>query len=88
MVDSQTLRAEQYLAPETLAQLSPFELRAKMIVEGVMSGSHRSPYQGMAVEFAQHRQYVAGDDLKHLDWKVSGRTDKLSGKQEKQEPNL
>lgn len=88
MVDSQTLRAEQYLAPETLAQLSPFELRAKMIVEGVMSGSHRSPYQGMAVEFAQHRQYVAGDDLKHLDWKVFGRTDKLYVKQYQQETNL
>ena len=88
MVDSQTLRAEQYLAPETLAQLSPFELRAKMIVEGVMSGSHRSPYQGMAVEFAQHRQYVAGDDLKHLDWKVYGRTDKLYVKQYQQETNL
>ena len=59
MVDSQTLRAEQYLAPETLAQLSPLELRAKMIVEGVMSGTHRSRYQGMAVESAQQRQDVA-----------------------------
>jgi uncharacterized protein (DUF58 family) len=81
-------RAENYLAPETLAQLSPFELRAKMIVEGVMSGMHRSPYQGMAVEFAQHRQYVAGDDLKHLDWKVYGRSDKLYIKQYQQETNL
>ncbi|MHC5001731.1 MAG: DUF58 domain-containing protein, partial [Planctomycetota bacterium] len=80
--------AEQYLAPETLAQLAPFELRAKMIVEGVMSGMHRSPYQGMAVEFAQHRQYVAGDDLKHLDWKVYGRSDKLYVKQYQQETNL
>jgi uncharacterized protein (DUF58 family) len=81
-------RAENYLAPETLAQLAPFELRAKMIVEGVMSGMHRSPYQGMAVEFAQHRQYVAGDDLKHLDWKVYGRSDKLYIKQYQQETNL
>ncbi len=77
-----------YLAPETLVQLAPFELRAKMIVEGVMSGMHRSPYQGMAVEFAQHRQYVAGDDLKHLDWKVFGRSDKLYIKQYQQETNL
>src|SRR5262245_54918879 len=76
MSDPAKVRAENYLAPETLAQLGPFELRAKMIVEGVMSGMHRSPYQGMAVEFAQHRQYVAGDDLKHLDWKVYGRSDK------------
>lgn len=81
-------RAENYLAPETLVQLAPFELRAKMIVEGVMSGMHRSPYQGMAVEFAQHRQYVAGDDLKHLDWKVFGRSDKLYVKQYQQETNL
>jgi hypothetical protein len=59
-----------------------------MIVEGVMSGMHRSPYQGMAVEFAQHRQYTAGDDLKHLDWKVYGRSDKLYIKQYQQETNL
>ncbi len=83
-----SVRAENYLAPETLAQLAPFELRAKMIVEGVMSGMHRSPYQGMAVEFAQHRQYVAGDDLRHLDWKVYGRSDKLYIKQYQQETNL
>jgi uncharacterized protein (DUF58 family) len=81
-------RAENYLAPETLGQLAPFELRAKMIVEGVTSGLHRSPYQGMAVEFAEHRQYSAGDDLKHLDWKVYGRSDKLYLKQYQQETNL
>lgn len=81
-------RAEAYLAPETLGQLASFELRAKMIVEGVMSGMHRSPYQGMAVEFAQHRQYAPGDDLKHLDWKVWGRSDKLVIKQYQQETNL
>jgi uncharacterized protein (DUF58 family) len=88
MSDPQVVKAETYLAPETLAQLAPFELRAKMIVEGVMSGMHRSPYQGMAVEFAEHRQYVAGDDPKHLDWKVFGRTDKLYIKQYQQETNL
>ena len=88
MSSSPSVRAEEYLAPETLVQLAPFELRAKMIVEGVMSGMHRSPYQGMAVEFAQHRQYVAGDDLKHLDWKVFGRSDKLYIKQYQQETNL
>lgn len=88
MAETGVIRAEQYLAPETLVQLSPFELRAKMIVEGVMSGMHRSPYQGMAVEFAQHRQYVPGDDLKHFDWKVYGRTDKLYVKQYQQETNL
>jgi uncharacterized protein (DUF58 family) len=88
MAETAKTRAENYLAPETLVQLAPFELRAKMIVEGVMSGMHRSPYQGMAVEFAQHRQYVSGDDLKHLDWKVYGRSDKLYLKQYQQETTL
>lgn len=77
-----------YLHPQTLARLSSMELRAKMIVEGVMSGQHRSPYAGVSVEFAQHRQYVAGDDIRHLDWKVYARTDKLMVKQYQQETTL
>ncbi|MCB9845828.1 MAG: DUF58 domain-containing protein [Phycisphaeraceae bacterium] len=77
-----------YLHPQTLARLGSMELRAKIIVEGVTSGTHRSPYQGFSVEFAQHRPYVAGDDLRHLDWKVYGRTDKLYLKQYQQETNL
>jgi uncharacterized protein (DUF58 family) len=88
MPEQQGIRAEEYLAPETLVQLAPFELRAKMIVEGVMSGTHRSPYHGMAVEFAEHRQYAVGDDTKHLDWRVLARTDKLYIKQYQQETNL
>lgn len=88
MSSDPVMRAEQYLAPETLGQLSPFELRAKMIVEGVMSGMHRSPHQGLAVEFAEHRQYVKGDPVRHLDWKVFGRSDKLYLKRYVQETNL
>lgn len=80
--------ASTYLHPQTLARLASFELRAKMIVEGVMSGLHRSPYHGFSIEFAQHRPYVAGDDLRHLDWKVFGRSDKLHLKQYEQETNL
>jgi uncharacterized protein (DUF58 family) len=80
--------ASLYLHPQTLARLATFELRAKMIIEGVMSGQHRSPYQGFSVEFAQHRPYVAGDDIRHLDWKVWGRSDKLHLKQYQQETNL
>lgn len=80
--------AQLYLHPQTLARLETMELRAKMIVEGVMSGVHRSPYKGFSIEFAQHRPYVAGDDLKHLDWKVYGRSDKLYLKQYEQETNL
>lgn len=80
--------ASLYLHPQTLARLSSFELRAKMIVEGVMSGMHRSPYQGFSVEFAQHRPYVPGDDIRHLDWKVYARSDKLHLKQYQQETSL
>jgi len=82
------LRAEQYLAPETIGQLATFELRARMIAEGVTSGMHRSPFQGPAVEFAEHRSYVPGDDLRHLDWKVFARTDKLHLKRFQQETTL
>lgn len=80
--------ATLYLHPQTLARLGTFELRAKMIVEGVMSGMHRSPYKGFSVEFAQHRPYVKGDDIRHLDWKVYGRSDKLHLKQYEQETSL
>lgn len=80
--------ASLFLHPQTLARLGTFELRAKMIVEGFSAGQHRSPYKGLSVEFAQHRPYVAGDDLRHLDWKVFGRTDKLHLKQHQQETNL
>lgn len=80
--------ASLYLHPQTLARLGTFELRAKHIVEGVMSGQHRSPYTGYSVEFAQHRPYSPGDDLRHLDWKVFARTDRLQIKQYQQETNL
>lgn len=80
--------ATTYLHPATLARLKSFELRAKHIVEGVMTGAHRSPYHGFSVEFAEHRQYAPGDDLRHLDWKVYARSDKLHLKQYQQETNL
>ncbi|MSR44313.1 MAG: DUF58 domain-containing protein [Phycisphaerales bacterium] len=87
-VPTTPLRAEQYLAPETLAQLASFELRAKMVAEGAMNGLHTSPRQGAAVEFASHRQYTTGDSVRHLDWKVFARNDKLYIKQYQQETNL
>lgn len=80
--------AIDYLHPDTLAQIEGIELRARMVVEGVMTGMHRSPYHGISVEFAEHRPYTPGDDLRHLDWKVFGRTDKLYLKQYQQETNL
>lgn len=78
----------QYLHPSTLARVRSLELRARLIVEGLMSGMHRSPFQGSSVEFAQHRQYVPGDDLRHLDWRVFGRSDRLYIKQFQEETNL
>ena len=77
-----------YLDPQTLAAIKSIELRARMIVEGLMSGQHRSPQQGISVEFAQHRPYTAGDDTRFLDWKIFGKTDKLYLKQYQQETNL
>jgi len=78
----------KYLDPKTLAKIASLDLRARLVVEGFVSGKHRSPYHGFSVEFAEHRQYVQGDDLRHLDWKVFGRTDKLYIKQYEEETNL
>src|SRR3954464_2709727 len=78
----------KYLDPKTLARISSLDLRARLIVEGLMTGMHRSPYQGISVEFAQHRPYVQGDDIRHIDWKVFGRSDKVYLKQYQEETNL
>ena len=79
---------QRYLDPVALAKLRNLELQARLIVEGYLSGMHKSPYHGFSVEFAQHREYVAGDDLKHLDWKVFSRTGRFYLKQYEQETNL
>ena len=78
----------RYLDPRTLARIASLDLRARLIVEGLMAGMHRSPYQGISVEFAQHRQYVPGDDIRHVDWKVFAKTDKVYLKQYLEETNL
>lgn len=78
----------KYLDPRTLARIASLDLRARLIVEGLMTGMHRSPYQGISVEFAQHRPYVPGDDIRHVDWKVFGKTDKIYLKQYQEETNL
>jgi len=83
-----TAEYRKYLEPKTLARISALDLRARLIVEGLMTGMHRSPYQGISVEFAQHRPYVAGDDIRHVDWKVFGRSDKVYLKQYLEETNL
>lgn len=78
----------RYLDPRTLAKISSLELRARLIIEGLMTGAHRSPYQGVSVEFAQHRPYTPGDDIRHVDWKVLARADKIYLKQYQEETNL
>ncbi|MHC4914032.1 MAG: DUF58 domain-containing protein [Planctomycetota bacterium] len=78
----------KYLDNKTVGKASRLEIRARLIVEGYISGMHRSPYHGFSVEFAQHREYVPGDDLKHLDWKVFGRNDRYYIKQYEEETNL
>src|SRR5436190_19161881 len=83
-----TTEYRKYLDPRTLARISGLDLRARLIVEGLMTGMHRSPYQGISVEFAQNRPYVQGDDIRHIDWKVFGRSDKIYLKQYQEETNL
>ncbi len=74
--------------PAVLSRIDRLELEAKQVVEGYLSGRHRSPRHGFAVEFAQHREYSPGDDIKHIDWKVYGRTERFHLKQYEQETNL
>jgi len=76
------------LHPEAIKRISRMELRARHIVEGFLSGMHRSPYFGQSVEFLQHREYTIGDDLRHVDWKVWARQDRLVIKQYEEETNL
>ena len=78
----------KYLDPRTLARIASLDLRARLIVEGLMTGMHRSPYQGASVEFAQHRPYTFGDDIRRVDWKVLGKTDRVYLKQYIEETNL
>jgi len=78
----------EHLDAGSLAALRSLELRARQAVEGVMAGMHRSPLQGVSVDFAQHRPYVGGDDTRFLDWKIYGKTDKLYIKQYQKETNL
>jgi uncharacterized protein (DUF58 family) len=76
------------LDPEAIQRAEQLGIQARQIVEGYMAGGHRSPFRGFAVEFAQHREYVPGDDIRHLDWKVLGRSDRYYVKQYEQETNF
>jgi uncharacterized protein (DUF58 family) len=71
-----------------LASIEGLDLQARLVVEGYVSGMHKSPYHGFSVEFAEHREYVPGDDVRHVDWKVWSKTDKYYLKQYEEETNL
>lgn len=79
---------QKYFKPETLAQLEGLELQARQIVEGFVAGLHQSPYHGFSIEFAEHREYAPGDDLRYVDWKVFAKTDRFYLKQYEEETNF
>lgn len=80
--------SRRYLRPEAVARIARLELRARSVVEGLLTGLHKSPSKGQSVEFLQHREYVRGDDLRRVDWKVWGRQDRLTVKEFEEETSL
>src|SRR5262249_51185638 len=78
----------RFLHPDTIARITRLDLRARHVVEGFISGMHKSPFFGHSVEFVQHREYTLGDDIRHLDWKVWSKTDRYYIKQFEAETNL
>ena len=88
MAKSTVEELKKYLDPKVLSKITRLDLQARLVVEGFISGMHRSPFHGFSVEFASHREYAPGDDIKHIDWKVLGRTDRYYIKQYEEETNL
>jgi uncharacterized protein (DUF58 family) len=82
------LTSAQLADPKTLSQIARLQIRARLVVEGIISGLHRSPYHGFSVEFAQHREYTPGDEIRYIDWKVFGRSDRYYIKEFEEETNL
>jgi uncharacterized protein (DUF58 family) len=76
------------LDPSAIARFGRLELLARLVVEGVMSGLHKSPFKGFSVEFAEHRQYGPGDEIRHIDWRTYGKTDRYFVKEYEEETNL
>ena len=74
--------------PITLSKIANMELRARLVIDGVLSGIHKSPYKGSSIEFLEHKEYSPGNEIKHIDWKVHARTDKYYIKQFEEETNL
>jgi len=78
----------KYLQPDVVSKLANIELLARLVVEGFITGLHKSPYHGFSVEFAEHRQYMPGDEIRRVDWRVYGKTDRFYVKQFEEETNL
>lgn len=87
-MERQKSKKKNLLSPESLVKIKDLSLVAKGVVEGFVAGQHKSPYRGYSLEFAEHRKYVLGDELKHLDWKVYGRTQKFFVKMYEAETNM
>ena len=81
-------RRTRLLDPHFISKLTRLDLTARLVVEGFLTGLHRSPYHGFSVEFAEHRQYMPGDPLRHLDWRVLAKSDRKYIKQYEEETNL
>src|SRR5437870_9917989 len=77
-----------YLHSEVIAKAQALGVKARTLVEGLRVGDHKSPYRGFSVEFVQHREYVPGDDIRHIDWKSYGRSERYTIKQYEQETNF
>ena len=84
----ESIDKRKYLQPEMVARLSNMSLRARLVVEGYIIGQHKSPFHGFSVEFAEHRTYGPGDEIRHVDWKLFGITDRYYVKQYEEETNL
>ena len=81
-------KGKRLVDPQALARLKGVSLRARSVVDGVLQGLHKSPHQGASIEFAEHKEYTAGDEIKHIDWKAYGRLDRYYVKKFEHETNL
>jgi len=81
-------RITDILTPQDIQTIGSLEIVARLVVEGFCTGLHRSPHKGFSVEFRQHRSYVPGDEIRHIDWKVFGKTDRFYIREYEEETNL
>ena len=82
------MSTNQYLSSEIISNISSLSLKARLLVEGLIVGMHKSPYHGFSVEFSEHRSYNPGDEIRNIDWKIWGKTDKYFVKEYEEETNL